>query len=82
MQTSNRVIFEQSTDLISTEELPSLIGELNTESEVPPGTLIPVRLKSVLTEIGTIQIWCMEENGSGEWKLEYEIRELEIEAEA
>jgi len=38
------------------------------------GTLIPVTLECVLTEVGTLQIWGHAIQGSGKWKLEYELR--------
>ena len=60
------------------DELPALVGKLEAENgSIPPGTLIPVRLRTVLTEVGTIQVWCDEENGEGSWRLEYQVRGLE-----
>ena len=56
-------------------ELPALVAELPIDDpETKPGTLVPIRLRSVLTEIGILQIWCIEENGNRSWKLEYELR--------
>jgi len=59
--------------------LPSLSAKLPVEDKnTPAGTLVPVRLRAVLSEIGTLQLWCLEEGGSKrEWKLEYEIRSAE-----
>lgn len=58
------------------QELQPLATTLHVdEAETPPGTLVPVTLKSVLSEIGTLQVWCIEQNGSRRWKLEYELRE-------
>ncbi len=59
--------------------LPSLSAKLPVEDKnTPAGTLVPVRLRAVLSEIGTLQLWCLEEGGSKrEWKLEYEIRDVE-----
>lgn len=60
------------------DELPALVGKLDVEDgAIPPGTLVPVRLRTVLTEVGTIQVWCDEENGERSWRLEYQIRGLE-----
>ena len=58
------------------EELPALIVELPVEegSASPIGTLVPVRLRTVLTEIGTLQLWCEDARGEGSWKLEFELR--------
>lgn len=65
-------------------DLPSLSAKLPVEDKnTPAGTLVPVRLRAVLSEIGTLQLWCLEEGGSKrEWKLEYEIRDAEPAAAA
>jgi hypothetical protein len=34
-----------------------------------------VSLESRLTEIGTLELWCVEREGQGRWKLEYSVRE-------
>ena len=39
------------------------------------GTLVPVRLHSRVTEVGTLELWCQEEQGARRWKLEYDLRE-------
>jgi hypothetical protein len=53
-----------------------------TDDKIPAGTLVPVRLESVLSEIGTLQVWCNEVDGDRRWKLEYEVRDVEVEAPA
>lgn len=57
-------------------ELPPLVAELPVEEgrTSPIGTLVPVRLRSVLTEIGTLQLWCDDARGGQSWKLEFELR--------
>ena len=35
---------------------------------------MPVRLRTVLTEIGTLQLWCDDARGGQSWKLEFELR--------
>ena len=56
-------------------ELPALTATLPVaEADTPPGTLVPVRLRTVLSEIGALQLWCHEEHGPRQWKLEYELR--------
>ncbi|MBQ6472653.1 MAG: Hsp70 family protein [Victivallales bacterium] len=59
------------------EELPTLTVELPSDREKgdQPGAFVPVSLRSVLTDIGTLQIWCEEIGGSRRWKLEYELRD-------
>ncbi|MBA3914175.1 MAG: hypothetical protein H0X25_10090 [Acidobacteriales bacterium] len=39
------------------------------------GAVIPVRLQSKVTEIGTLELWCVSRDSSLRWKLELNIRE-------
>ncbi|MDB4967924.1 MAG: dnaK4 [Myxococcales bacterium] len=39
------------------------------------GQLIPVTLRSRVTEVGTLELWCVERQGDRRWKLEYNVRE-------
>jgi hypothetical protein len=39
------------------------------------GQVVPVTLKSRVTEIGTLELWCEERGGTRRWKLEYNVRE-------
>jgi molecular chaperone DnaK (HSP70) len=41
------------------------------------GDLVPVRLESHVTEVGTLELWCVARDGRGRWKLEYSVRERE-----
>jgi hypothetical protein len=56
------------------EELPVLTATLPVENDVPAGSLVPVRIRSELTETGTLQVWCIGEKAGSRWKLEFEIR--------
>jgi molecular chaperone DnaK (HSP70) len=38
-------------------------------------TALPVRLESRVTEIGTLELWCVSRDGQQRWKLEFNIRE-------
>ena len=38
------------------------------------GQLIPVNLAAAVTEIGTLELRCLEKGGAGEWKLELNVR--------
>jgi len=74
--------------LVMTEEelneLPALVAELpvSDPERRPPGTLTPVRLESVLTEVGVLELWCIEEDGDQRWKLELDLRAAETDAPA
>jgi Hsp70 protein len=39
------------------------------------GSVLPVRLESRVTEIGTLELWCASRDGAQRWKLELNIRE-------
>ena len=56
------------------EEMTSVSATLPAASEVPPGSLIPIRLRSELTETGTMQVWCFDEGSDNKWKLDFELR--------
>jgi hypothetical protein len=38
------------------------------------GRLIPVNLRAAVTELGTLELHCLERNGSGRWRLELNVR--------
>jgi hypothetical protein len=52
------------------------IAPLVTTLEWPDhdGTLVPVRLRVHLTEIGTLELWCVARDGKRRWKLEFGVR--------
>src|SRR2546422_1261257 len=35
---------------------------------------VPVHLRALLTEIGTLQLWCVSETDNDQWRLEFELR--------
>jgi molecular chaperone DnaK (HSP70) len=39
------------------------------------GDLVPVRLEAHVTEVGTLELWCVARDNRGRWKLEYSVRE-------
>jgi hypothetical protein len=53
-------------------ELPPLRAVL--EADGPEGSLVPVKISSIVTEVGTLQVWCVEREGPGRWKLEFDVR--------
>jgi len=40
----------------------------------PYGDLTPVNLQAAVTEVGTLELRCLEKNGPGRWKLELNVR--------
>jgi molecular chaperone DnaK (HSP70) len=45
------------------------------DTEHAAGQLVPVRLEAHVTEVGTLELWCVARDGRGRWKLEYSVRE-------
>lgn len=58
---------EHSPDL---EELPPIEATLPGKS----GALVPVNLQAAVTELGALELRCLERNGEGRWKLELNVR--------
>jgi hypothetical protein len=54
-------------------ELPATAGAGGAGREA--GQLIPVTLRSKVTEIGTLELYCVERAGDRRWKLEYNVRD-------
>ena len=57
------------------EELGPL--EVTLDGGDASGSAVPVTLESRVTEIGTMELWCVARDGRGRWKLELNIRERE-----
>jgi hypothetical protein len=55
------------------EELSPL--EVTLKLDGQEGTVLPVRLETRVTEVGTLEVWCVSRDGSQRWKLELNIRE-------
>ena len=39
------------------------------------GTIVPVKILTKVTAVGTLELWCHERDGAGKWKLELNVRE-------
>ena len=55
------------------EESSPLEVTLNVDGA--EGAVLPVRLESRVTEIGTLELWCVSRDGKQRWKLELNIRD-------
>jgi hypothetical protein len=55
------------------EELSPL--EVTLKLEGQQGTVVPVRIETRITELGTLEVWCVSRDGTERWKLELNIRE-------
>ncbi len=57
------------------EETSSLAIELPAYEGMKPGDLVDVNLQVSITEIGTLEIFCLEKSGDNKWKLEFNVRD-------
>jgi molecular chaperone DnaK (HSP70) len=55
------------------EEVAPIESTLSGES----GKLVPVNLQAAVTELGMLEVRCLEKGGSGRWKLEMNVRSKE-----
>jgi len=58
-------------------ELDAVEKHVAADGERKPGEFVPVRLEAHVTELGTLELWCVARDGRGRWKLEYSVRERE-----
>jgi len=70
------VIEDWDGDLL---EVANLESQMDV-SEEERGTVIPVYLESHVTEIGTLELWCVSRDDDRRWKLEFNIRDTHEEA--
>ncbi|NOY68179.1 MAG: Hsp70 family protein [Deltaproteobacteria bacterium] len=82
------VIFDFLASAARKEDKPGIIIEdwadeldrvttLETTLDGEPGASIAVVLRVVVTETGTLEIWCVSKGSKQEWKLEFNAREKE-----
>jgi molecular chaperone DnaK (HSP70) len=55
------------------EELAPIETSLPGEGR-ETGSLVPVHLQAAVTEVGTLELRCLEQEGAGRWKLEFNVR--------
>ncbi len=55
------------------QELSPLDVTLSVDGQ--KGAVLPVRLETRITELGTLEVWCVSRDGQHRWKLELNIRE-------
>lgn len=55
------------------EELAPIETELTADAR-GAGQLVPVNLQAAVTEVGTLELRCVEKGGAGRWKLELNVR--------
>jgi molecular chaperone DnaK (HSP70) len=80
---STRARLEQPGDVVPISDdlvpLPAVeavlgAGEPTRARATPGATELAVRLEAVLTEIGTLELWCVATDGAARWRLEFSLR--------
>ncbi|MCZ7636517.1 MAG: Hsp70 family protein [Verrucomicrobia bacterium] len=66
-------LLESATDADDLEELAPLETTLPATAN-NAGELVPVNLQAAVTEVGTLELRCLEQGGAGQWKLELNVR--------
>ena len=56
------------------EETSLLEVELSALPDVPAGQVVPVHINSVVTELGTLELWMKHTNSDRRWKVEFRVR--------
>ena len=56
-------------------ELDPVEKLVEADAKRKAGELVPVKLEAHVTEVGTLELWCVARDGNGRWKLEYSVRE-------
>lgn len=60
-------------DAARSDELEE-VAPIETSLKGESGRLVPVNLQAAVTEVGTLELRCLEKNGSGRWNLELNVR--------
>jgi hypothetical protein len=55
------------------EELSPLATTLEGQGKI--GQTVPVHLQAKMTEVGTLELWCLSADNKQRWKLEFSVRE-------
>jgi hypothetical protein len=69
--TSGQILPDAERDL---EETNLLEVELPALPDGPTGQVVPVRIESVVTELGTLELWMKHTNSDRRWKIEFQVR--------
>jgi hypothetical protein len=56
------------------EETSLLEVELPPLPDMPSGQVVPVRIESVVTELGSLELWMKHVNSDRKWKIEFQVR--------
>jgi molecular chaperone DnaK (HSP70) len=80
---------QRRNDTVGTmvEEWEGQIDEMSPvaatlEAPGKEGRMVPVHLHTKVTEVGTLELWCISRDGREKWKLEYNVRGSEMNEES
>jgi molecular chaperone DnaK (HSP70) len=62
------------TDKDEISLVTSMETQLDRNSDTS-GTMIPIHLQVLATEIGTLELWCVSQENDQKWKLEFNVRQ-------
>lgn len=67
---------EKSGDVVTVTEDMHALPPIHTMLKGSGGkaATVPVHLRAMLTEIGTLELWCVSNAGNETWRLEFELR--------
>ncbi len=57
------------------DDAGTMIVELPAEEGISAGEIVDVGLQISITEIGTLEVYCVSKDGKHKWKLEFNVRE-------
>jgi hypothetical protein len=69
--TPGQILPDAERDL---EETNLLEVELPALPDAPAGQVVPVQIESVVTELGTLELWMKHTNSDRRWKIEFQVR--------
>jgi molecular chaperone DnaK (HSP70) len=64
---------EMIDDAMHSDDLEE-VAPIETTLRGDTGRLVPVNLQAAVTEVGTLELRCLEKGGDGRWKLEMNVR--------
>src|SRR6266850_123446 len=72
--TSDRVV--RSGEIVPVSDDLHALPPIHTvlKSSEDKAGQVPVHLRATLTEIGTLELWCVSDKGDDQWRLEFELR--------
>ena len=75
---------EKSGDIVPLSEDMKALPPIHTllKGSADKTGAVPVHLRSSLTEIGTLELWCVANTSTERWRLEFELREGQSQAES